>query len=230
MTEIIPAILAKNFDEIEVTIEKVRGLVPMVQIDICDGVFVSNQTWPYRDGTDPSWQAILAEQEGMPYWDEIDFELDLMVAHVDKRLADLIKIGPSRIVFHIESLENPNSFFDHLDPYIKETIEIGVAINTTTPIEELWDLLDKKQVSFVQCMGIEKIGYQGQPFDERVISQITALRARYSDLPIAVDGAVSLETARELVARGATRLVIGSALLESEDIHTTLEEFKNLAE
>lgn len=226
--EIIPAILPKTFEELEYGIEKIFHLVPMVQIDLCDGVFVPNTTWPFRDGTDSAWQTILSEEEGMPYWDEIDYELDLMIKHVEEHLPNLLKIGANRIIFHLESLENPNSFFDKLDPYIQNTVEIGIAIGTTTPPEELWDLIEAKQVKFVQCMGIERIGFQGQPFDERVIDQIKAIRARYADLPISVDGAVSLENAPRLIDAGATRLVVGHALMSAPDIHSTFEEFKSL--
>jgi len=226
--EIIPAILPKTYEEIENHIEKIIGIAPVVQIDICDGVFVSNTTWPYRDGTDPSWQGILSEGEGMPFWDKVDFELDLMVSHVPERLPDLMKIGPSRLIFHIESLENPNSFFDHLDPYIYESVEVGVAINPETPIDELYDLIEKDKVKFVQCMGISKIGFQGQPFDERVYDQIKALRSRYKDLPISVDGGVNLERAPMLRDAGATRLVSGNALYMSDEIRETYNFLSSL--
>ena len=37
MIEIIPAILPKNYEDLKDKIALVRGVVPLVQIDICDG-------------------------------------------------------------------------------------------------------------------------------------------------------------------------------------------------
>ncbi|HEV7702571.1 MAG TPA: hypothetical protein VGO63_03990, partial [Candidatus Paceibacterota bacterium] len=47
MAEIIPAILPKNYADLKNKISLVRGFVPLVQVDICDGVFVKSTTWPF---------------------------------------------------------------------------------------------------------------------------------------------------------------------------------------
>ena len=56
--EIIPAILPKDFAEIEEKIEMVIGIAPLVQIDICDGKFVTSTTWPYKK-SDENFEKIL---------------------------------------------------------------------------------------------------------------------------------------------------------------------------
>ena len=45
MVEVIPAILEKNFDEIERKIKLRDGLTEWVQIDIADGILVPNTTF-----------------------------------------------------------------------------------------------------------------------------------------------------------------------------------------
>ncbi len=242
--KIIPAILPKSFGELEKKLEQIKGLARVVQIDICDGVFVPNKTWPYNQvksqklkgesqensGSsleyDESFKTILSEEEGMPYWDEVDFELDLMIEVTEEKLADLMKIGPKRIIFHIESLKDPKTFFENLDQYIKDTVEIGIGINISTPVSVVADIKD--QIKFVQCMGIEKIGFQGHPFDERVVDKIREIKNLYPDLLVSVDGAVSFDTAPQLVEAGADRLIVGSAIFESENIGETIKELKNL--
>lgn len=109
--------------------------------------------------------------------------------------------------------------------YIRDSIDIGVAINSTTPVEKIFNIVNS--VDFVQCMGIEKIGYQGQDFDERVLEQIKALKEKFSDLIISVDGGVTLATAPALVSAGASRLVAGSAIFNTSDIIGTIEELSN---
>ena len=75
-------------------------------------------------------------------------------------------------------------------------------------------------------MGIAKIGYQGEPFDERAPEQINQLRVKYPNLAISVDGGVSLETAPLLKAAGANRLVAGSAIFGASDIALAIRELK----
>ena len=232
--EIIPAILPKNYEDMKNHIALVRGVVPLVQIDICDGIFVKNTTWPFSTGgaSDYNFQNIMNEQEGMPFWEDIDFELDLMVSDAVTNFDIYTKLSPKRIVFHIEAeeirrdIEEFKNFIEAIDPYIRDSIEIGVAINTTTKVEEISPLVNS--VDFVQCMGIEHVGFQGQEFDEKVLSHIKTLKEKYSDLIISVDGAVNSENASALLDAGATRLVIGSAIFNTSDIIDTIESFKNL--
>lgn len=224
--EIIPAIMPRNFEYLKRNLELVRGAAKVVQLDIMDGKFVKNASWPYGEHDVESFEKIMREEEGMPFWDEIDFELDLMILDADKEFEKLVKLAPKRIVFHIEAFPNLKNFLENLDPYYKEHIEFGVAINTTTPIETIFPIIP--EVKFVQCMGIEKIGYQGNPFDERVFGHIERLRKEFPDITISVDGAVNMETAPELLDAGADRLVIGSAIFESDDVRETINSFRAL--
>jgi len=230
MLAIIPAILSRDYEDMKNKIALVRGIVPLVQIDLCDGIFVLNKTWPFSTGgaDDFNFQRILNEEEGMPFWEDIDFELDLMVADAVSNFDLYTKLSPKRIVFHLEAvgdLEEFKHFIEGIDVYIRDSIEIGLAINTTTPVEEIFPLVN--YVDFVQCMGIEKIGFQGQDFDERALSQIKKLKAEFPDLIISVDGGVNFETAPKLSEAGAERLVAGSVILKSQDIKETISELEN---
>ena len=231
MAEIIPAILPKNYEDMKNKISLVRGVVPLVQIDLCDGSFVKNTTWPFSTGgnEDYNLQAILEEREGMPFWEDIDFELDLMVADAVENFHIYTKLSPKRIVFHLEAvgdLEEFKHFLEGVDIFIRDSFEIGVAINTTTLIENIFPIVNS--VDFVQCMGIEQIGFQGQDFDERVLAHIQTLKEKFPDLIISVDGAVDFKSASKLVDAGATRLVIGSAIFNSHDIIDTVERFREI--
>lgn len=227
MTEIIPAVLPKNYEDLKNNIAKVRGIVPVVQIDICDGNFVKNTTWPFPD--DEHFRRILNEEEGLPFWEDIDFELDLMVADAVENFDIYTKLGARRIVFHVEAvgdIEEFRNFLEGIDTYVRDVVEIGLAINTTTPVETIFPMISN--VDFVQVMGIENPGFQGEEFDERCLEHIKTLKEKYSDLVISVDGAVDFETAPLLVDAGATRLVSGSAIFGSDDIIDTVEQLKQI--
>ena len=235
MIEIVPAIIPKSLSDLTDHLERVKGLVPVVQVDIVDGKFVPSVGWPYTKGGEKEFQQIIKEEEGFPYWQELDIEVDLMVQNPEEVVEDWMHAGVTRIVVHIESTKNFNNIVRDLNAHVTRSeedminvVSLGIAFNTTTSIDTIEPYLS--DVDFVQCMGIAKIGYQGQPFDERVLDQISELRERHPELIISVDGSVNLETAADLASAGASRLVSGSALFESEDIEATLEEFKMITE
>ncbi|PCI30359.1 hypothetical protein COB55_00120 [Candidatus Wolfebacteria bacterium] len=220
MTEIIPAIIPKSFDDLRENVSKVSSFVPLVQIDIVDGVFVPSKGWPYTDS-----QTNISEDTAVLHLLGVAFEVDLMVTSPEDVVLQWVDAGASRIIIHIESTDN----MDKTIEVIRNTdtsVEIGIAINTDTEVDRLSEFIPK--IDFVQCMGIAKIGYQGQPFDERVISQIRALKSKYADIIISVDGGVTLDTAPKLIEAGASRLVSGSAIFKSDDISTTILNFKSL--
>jgi ribulose-phosphate 3-epimerase len=229
MTEVTPAILVENYEELNEKITHYVNLVDMIQIDVCDGHFVPSTSWPMHQKDEKSIAGILNEEEGLPFWDSLDFEFDLMIINAHEQFDFFVRLGAKRIIFHIEAendKEKFKEFLEGLDMYVRENIQIGIALNTTTPIEIIKPYISN--VDFIQCMGIEKIGFQGEEFDERVLAQIKDLRLQYPELIISVDGSVNENTAEALVKAGANRLVIGSALSESFNTRDTLKYFKSL--
>lgn len=228
MIEITPAILVQDFNELKEKLARLVNVTNLVQIDICDGNFVSSISWPMQKKDQASIETILNEEAGLPFWQNLDFELDLMVLNAHKQFDFFTRLGAKRIVFHLEAetAENFKEFLESLDPYLKDNIEIGLAINPTTEISKLDQFIN--HIDFVQCMGIDHTGFQGQPFDEKVIDQIKSLRIKYPELKISIDGGVNKQTAPLLVEAGVDRLVIGSALLNSYDLGETIKDFELL--
>lgn len=239
MIEIVPAILPKNYEDLKNKIALVRRVVPLVQIDICDGVFVPSITWPFlsrgdnenflENNFDEHFRKILNEEEGLPFWEDVDFELDLMVGRAVENFDIYTKLGPKRIIFHLEAvgdLEEFKNFLEGIDTYIKDVMEIGVAISPDEPTEQIFPLVNC--VDFVQVMGIDYEGVQGEKFDSKCLDHIKTLKEKFPDLIISVDGGVDLNTAPALLSAGAFRLVIGSAIFNTDDIIGTVERFRNL--
>ncbi len=220
--EIIPAILPKDFAEIEEKIELIKGVSKIVQIDICDGKFVLNSTWPYKKA-DKNFEDILHEEKGMPAWDKIDYEFDLMI---DNPTVDdarkWLSAGAVRIVLHYESSKDLMPVLDILNGLV----EIGIALNNSTPINSIEKY--KEKISHVELMGIDKVGFQGQKFNPNTIDRVKEAKIMFSNLKVQVDGGITLENASVLKHAGADRLVVGSALFESEDLIHTYQKFKKI--
>ena len=239
MIEIIPAILPKDYEDLKNKISLVKGVCDLVQIDICDGIYVKSLTWPFlaremeanvnEAELDYNFRKILNEEEGLPFWEEVDFELDLMVEDAVENFDIYTKLGPKRIIFHIGAigvLEDFQHFLEGMDPYVRDTMKIGVAISPSKSVEQIFPLIN--YIDFVQVMGIDHEGAQGEEFDPKCIEHIKNLRQKFPDLVISVDGGVDLETAPALIRAGASRLTIGSAIWSTDDVIGTIESFRNL--
>ncbi len=220
--QIIPAVMPRDYEDLVEMTKKFVGVVSYIQLDIMDGKNVPNRTWPHIPG-DEHFERIENEEEGMPEWESIDFEVDLMINDPEVWVPRWIFAGARRVIVHVEGIKD----FEAIRRAVPEgIIELGLAIGISTPLSVLEPYLDR--IDFVQCMGIEKIGYQGQPFDNRAVEHIQALHVMRPELPISVDGGVSFENARRLVDAGATRLVSGSAILESDDVASATRALENL--
>ncbi len=231
MTEIIPAILEKDFNEIKNKLTFLRGRARCVQIDFCDGVFVPNKTWPFVSGgfEDQDLQKIINEEEGLPFWEEFDFEFDLMVADAVENFDIYMKLGPKRMIFHFgaqRDLSEFEDFLDGLDMYTRDNIEIGLAFKPSDDLVLVSKLSHK--VDFLQCMGIEEIGMQGQEFDKKVFDNIKYLKEKLSGIVLSVDGGVNFENIEELLGAGVDRLTVGSAIWKNPDPLGALEKLQDL--
>ena len=219
--QIIPAILPKDFKDLEGHVAQVKGLVSLVQIDICDGQFTPQASWPYRKH-DSNFDAITKEDRGLPFWEEVEYEFDLMVNKPEDVVLDYVVAGASRIVLHVEAKGNILEAIEKL----KGKVEIGVALNISTSLDAIEPF--KSKIQYIQLMGIDRVGFQGQPLDDNVYTLSYEVKKRYPTLPIQIDGGVNQETAPLLKAAGADRLIIGSAIFEAENVVEAIERFKNL--
>ena len=209
--QIIPALLPKNQTELGTKVKKLLGVVSHVQVDVCDGVFVSSKT----------------QFQNLPSMEEIEYELDLMIDKPERSIEDYIDMQPARIIVHLESVSDHVRLFLALEK-IRGIIEVGLSISNDTPNHVLEKYIE--DCDFIQLMGIAKIGSQGNSFDDRVLEKISYFHTQYPEMTISVDGSVNSETIRRLADAGATRFVAGSAIFAEGDITENIEKLESLVE
>jgi ribulose-phosphate 3-epimerase len=222
MVEIIPAILPKSLSDLEEHLARVKSFAKAVQVDVVDGAFAHNKTWPYKDRS--SFEKIISEEHGLPFWGEIDFEFDLMIQNPDQHTREYVQAGASRIVLHAQS-SGVETALQHLIDLREETGAFVIAVGIAIAAEAQPEVLEpfEAQFDFVQVMGIAREGFQGEPFDPRAVSLLERLRRRYPELPLQVDGAVNVQNARALVTAGATRLIVGSTIFNADNPKAVIE-------
>ncbi len=223
--EIIPAILPEDFEHLESEIAHVHRAAKIVQIDVTDGKFAPSTTWPYKDEQDENWLALLNQHVGLPYWEELDFEVDLMVEEQIAAARDWITAGVTRIIPHMEALKDSDKA-ELMELKKQYEVQIVLALNPSTPnsvLDEYLDIADG-----VQFMGNDNIGYHGMTLDPRVYDKVRELRAKMPNLPIAIDIGVTMETAPKLRDAGVTRFAAGSLILNAADPVEVVKELTEL--
>lgn len=230
MVQIVPAILAQSATDIAQKILAAKDITTEVQIDIVDGSFASPATWPYTLGPLNNGTPLPA----FPHSEDMNIELDVMVDDPERTLSTWMNMGARRLVFHLESTLHMKEILDTLKcdygyekGFMSSSLSVGIALNIETRLELLEPYLDS--IDYVQFMGINRIGVQGQPFAKEVLTKIDLFRKKHGDIPIQVDGAVSLETVPLLLSLGVQRLIVGSALFSSTNMEQTYMQFSALA-
>ncbi len=216
---ITPAILPKNFTELNHKLFMLEGLCDIVQIDLCDGIFGLEKTWlPYRE------KELLAG---------FSFEFDLMVKDWRKYLQRVITLGAKRVILHVDNFSDDDvaEAIAIVKPHL---IYLGLAVSNDKNVPAFVSLVKRVDAIyskvFIQVMGIKRIGAQGQPFDDGVLRRIEYLKDACRGIEIQVDGGMVPETILKVRNRGATCAVIGSYVFSHgathKDIRKTLRKLE----
>lgn len=230
MVAIIPAILPSSRQDLVDKLGRMHGIADEVQIDIVDGRFAAPPTWPYADAENG-----LAQGEMLPELAPFRYDVDLMVENPEDVIGSWVHGGACRITVHAETTRRLSEVVDdfstkygHDKNFAPGLLSFGLAINMATETSLIEPFLDR--CDYVQFMGIDRIGAQGQPFDARVLQKVRSFHQKYPDMPIQIDGGVSVDTAPKLLEAGATRLVVGSAFMRSANPAETMRIFTEIAE
>ncbi len=200
---IVPAIIPASATEI-ITFTQKLTFVHEIHIDIVDGDFVPAVSWPIGT-TDTPLQV-------KSFTDAFTLEVDLMIKNPIPAARAWEQAGADMIVFHVETVDEA-SFTD----FCKHTsVSVGVAFHDQTHIDSLKPYLPS--ADYIQVMGIEQIGAQGQPFSSQTLEKVATLKSLYPHIPISVDGSVNKDTIKQIINAGVDRVIVGSAISRSENM------------
>jgi ribulose-phosphate 3-epimerase len=233
MSLVIPAVLPSKRKDLEEKLALLTRIpsISRVQIDVVDGKFASPASWPYTAPAE--LQQMVTNGHMLPQLNRIEYEIDLMCLDAERMAEPWLTLGATRLTFHAESITDVPRFLASARnrygagaDFASGLISFGLALNIASDLALIEPCLG--EIAYVQFMGIARIGRQGQPFDRRVFEKVRVFHNRHPELPVQVDGGVSLERAKELVALGVSNLVIGSALLRASDPAAEVAAFEAL--
>lgn len=188
---IIPAILEKNWEEIEKKLEICREFTKTVHIDFIDGKFVENTTF--------------LEFEPFKKYSEYFFlEAHLMVEEPASYLDKLFSAGFKRFLGHVEKMSDQVEFIAKGE----QLGAVGLALDIETPVSDIKvSLEDLDQILLMSIVA----GASGRPFDNRVLPKIEKLKEFGFD-NIELDGGINNETLPLAKNAGANLFCVTSYL------------------
>lgn len=234
---IIPAILEASYQEIENKVESILHDANRVHVDICDGLFVSRKTWPYsavsNNRIEENYQIkkLLNEDMGLPNWDSINYEFDLMIQNPDIQQDIWARIGAETLIIHPTSFKDESAILDFIKEIESYMIDVILAVTYDEYFkyeEFIIDLMIKKSIKSLQIMTIKNIGSQGQKFDERCFALIEKIKTENPDFNIRIDGGVNTNNIDKIIDLSVNEIVIGSGIFSSGNTRENLIYFKDL--
>jgi len=203
---IIPAIIAKNQQELETSLQRVHRYVEIIQLDIMDGKFVQNTSLNF-DFTLPTTSC--------------HFEAHLMI---EDPLTWITKYSSKvdTILVHYESCSHLDEVIDHVREQKKR---VGLVLNPDTPLKKIESYLSS--LDQVLLMTVHP-GFYGSKFLPEILKKIAQLRQMKPSYNIEVDGGITDKTITLVDKAGANMFVSGSYIVKASNVQDSIETLRKL--
>ena len=160
----------------------------------------------------------------------LPLDVHLMIEHPKSQIKFFADAGADIITVHFEACKKIS------ESYLKETLELiksygikcGAVVNPDIPVESIFPVFPI--CDMVLLMSVFP-GYGGQKYIEAVTAKIMKAReyARSigkGDLDIEVDGGITEENSKKIIAAGANVLVAGNTVFKSSDMIKTIKSLR----
>ncbi len=211
---IAPSILSADFARLGEEVDNVLAAgADVVHFDVMDNHYVPNLT------IGPMVCKALRK-----YGITAPIDVHLMVTPVDSLIEMFIDAGASFITFHPEASQH----IDRSLQLIRDGgCKAGLVFNPATSLNHMDHVMDK--LDMVLMMSVNP-GFGGQKFIPGTLYKLREARKRIDasnyNIRLEVDGGVKAENIREIAEAGADTFVAGSAIFNSPDYRTAIEEMR----
>merc|ERR1711935_1060899 len=206
--KIAPSILGADLSNLASECEKLlEAGADWMHLDVMDGHFVPNLTFGQ----------VMVSSLRKSLGAGVFLDCHLMISSPDKWVDDYAKAGASQFCFHLEAMDN------NVERAVELVQRVGAAgmLAVMAKCAEL-----TTPVSLALVMTVEP-GFGGQKFMGDMLTKVKAIREKYAEVDIQVDGGVGLGNIGECWKAGANAIVSGSAIIKTPDWQTTIGEMRN---
>jgi ribulose-phosphate 3-epimerase len=214
---ISPSIIAGDLSTIGSDIKTYDSdIIDMLHMDVMDGNFVPNLTFG------PGFIENLTRHTKIP------IDIHLMIEKPENSLKQYMELNPKYITLHYESTKFPARYLSLIR---EKGIGSGLALNPSTPLEAVFDLIE--YCDMILIMSVDP-GFYGQPFMKQSISRIGRLKEHllsnnFSKVKIQVDGGINEKNIKDVVSAGVDIIVAGNSLFKDGDINRNALKLKKIA-
>ena len=210
---IAPSVLAADFARLADALAVAReGGADLVHVDVMDGRFVPTLTF--------GWPMVEALRRAT----DLPLDVHLMIDKPEETLERYL-CGVQLVSVHVESTAHVQRCLERIRA---GGASAGAAINPGTPAGALEAVAG--DVDHVLVMSVNP-GWGGQKFIASTYDKIRGVRPMLAgrDVPIEVDGGVTLENAAACRAAGAEILVAGTSVYGAPDPAEAIRELRRRA-
>ena len=149
-----------------------------------------------------------------------------MIVEPERYVDDFRKAGADIITFHLEATSHAQRLLKHIRSI---GAKAGIAICPQTPVAMLQDIIE--DCDLVLVMSVNP-GFGGQSFIPRSLAKLREARELIDDrnpaCELEVDGGIGEGNLAEIVAAGASALVMGSSIFGTTDPGATVRRMRSL--
>lgn len=214
MIKIAPSIASADQSNLQWAVETAdQAGADLIHFDIEDGVFIPNLTFGAK-----------TVRQLRPFSDN-PFDVHLQVQDPERYFEPMIAAGADVITFRVEATR-----FPYRSVYLinQAGIECGLALNAATAPDVILPVLDEIQV--VHLLTAEPDGAHSD-YIPGILPKVRAVWEMVARRPVEleVDGGIQPDHAGELVAEGATILVVGRVIWGAPSVEQGLSTLRKAA-
>lgn len=191
-----------------------RAGVDFVHLDIMDGHYVENFAFSPKTVQD------LRRITNLPL--EVHLEID----NPERYITAFAEAGADLIIVQLDVCRHPIRILDTIHKYGKKA---GLAVNPGDSFERIKYFAE--YVDYVLLMSVEP-GFGGQKFERSVMGKVRLVKTLFEEcdyqIPVGLDGGVSLENIGAIREAGIEVVVVGTALFSQEPLSQVVAAFKGL--
>jgi len=217
---IIPAILERNFKDIQNKVNLIDKVSSTIQIDVVDNTIIEGDTF-----LDLKKLTQLKTKNDITIHFMVEDPLKYLKGARFFSLLNKGKIeGVSTIITQLINPDKLNQLIKFLE---KNKYKIGLSINADEDTSLLRPYL--ANLDLIQFMGVTP-GKQGNNFIPSVLDKIKRFKMDFPKVMTQIDGGVADYNFLEIIETGVDNIAIGSALFNTEDPKQKFLEFSKLFE
>ncbi|HLC71703.1 MAG TPA: hypothetical protein VJI32_06840 [Candidatus Nanoarchaeia archaeon] len=203
-TTIFPSIIAKNQQELDTSLKKLKGVSKIIHLDIVDGKFAPNQSLNFKFKLPKTFS----------------YNVHLMIQEPEM----WIKTHPG-FQLYFSQFETAKDKENYISWMKKSKKKVCFAINPETTVAQLKPFLSK--IDYILVLTVHP-GFYGSKYLPPELKKIKQIKNINPKIKIVVDGHMNPKTIKDAVKAGADYIISGSFISRSDDPKKAMRELRKV--